>query len=158
MKNPIIIIPGWWFKEHEWIMTFHILLGRMILTYSIIFWRGFGIPPTSEYSCSLNIMSLCLLKQKGPPGVWTMKIGHQPLWVFAGNVNPGLINYGLLIRGGYSSNSHNLVLFYGTLPIIHSRKRGLWKSRVDSKLKSSNKNIHFRDFPLPMLRLPGLVN
>jgi hypothetical protein len=40
-------------------------------------------------------------------------------WVFGGYVNPGLINHCLLIRelGGYSSNSHDLILFYGTLPI-----------------------------------------
>ena len=32
------------------------------------------------------------------------------------NVNPGLINHGLLIRG-YSPNSHDLIYINGTFPI-----------------------------------------
>jgi len=38
------------------------------------------------------------------------------------NVNPGLINDGLLIGGVLSFHR---ILFYGTLPNSHSRKRGL---------------------------------
>ena len=35
--------------------------------------------------------------------------GEKTLLTLMVNVNPGLINHGLLIRG-YSSNSHNLIL------------------------------------------------
>ena len=41
-----------------------------------------------------------------------------------GNVNPGLINHGLLIRG-YSSNSHVIQYFFMVPPQLTSRKWGL---------------------------------
>ena len=37
------------------------------------------------------------------------------------NVNPGLMSTTVYELGKYSSNSHNLILFYGTLPIKQSR-------------------------------------
>ena len=48
---------------------------------------------------------------------WEGTIGRVPLkYQIMINANPGLINHGSLVRG-YSPNSHNLILFPGTLPI-----------------------------------------
>ena len=44
IHNYISLVGG---LEHEWIMTFHIL-GIIIPTDELIFFRGVGIPPTSS--------------------------------------------------------------------------------------------------------------
>ena len=54
--------------------------------------------------------------------------GNIYIYIYIYNVNPGLINHGLLVRG-YSSNSHHPILFYGTLPI--KQPFGVYSSRVD---------------------------
>ena len=41
---------GWWWLEHDWIMTFHILGNVIIPTDELIFFRGVGIPPTRNAS------------------------------------------------------------------------------------------------------------
>ena len=41
-------ITGWWFGTMEFWMTFHIL-GIILPTDELIFFRGVGIPPTSEW-------------------------------------------------------------------------------------------------------------
>ena len=58
-------------------------------------------------------------------GIWVRLKMRTPIWpyIYIYNVNPGLINHGLLIRG-YPPNSHNMVHKWhinGTLPIKQPR-------------------------------------
>ena len=64
----------------------------------------------------LELWPLPLLEDPEKPTVTPKDGWLKDVVPLGNNVNPGLINHGLLIRG-YSSNSHYLILFYGTLPI-----------------------------------------
>ena len=75
------IITAWWFGT--WLLFFHIL-GIMIPTDELIFFRGVGIPPTSWAGCFRLMTSKKILRHQSDiscrPRAWPLRARFGPLF------------------------------------------------------------------------------